>query len=145
MKIRSFTIAAYPYMDLILMTDQIILPPEVFKHPIVKRLELATANIIAWSNDLFSLNKEMKAGNNFNLVTVLQQEYQISLQEAFDHAADLHNTEVQLFIDLSAQLPSFGTEIDANLERYLLGLRFWIRANLDWSAETRRYKINQAA
>lgn len=146
MKIRSFTIAAYPYMDLILMTDQIVLPPEVFKHPIVKRLELATINIIAWSNDLFSFNKERKVGhNNFNLVTVLQQEYQTSLQQAFDHAADLHNTEVQLFIDLSAQVPSFGTEIDANLERYLLGLRFWIRANLDWSAETGRYKINQAA
>jgi 5-epi-alpha-selinene synthase len=146
MKVRSFTIAAYPYMDLILMTDQIALPPEVFKHPIVKRLELATINIIAWSNDLFSFNKEMNAGhNNFNLVTVLQQEYQVSLQQAFDHAAELHNTEVQLFIDLSAQVPSFGTEIDANLERYLLGLRFWIRANLDWSAQTRRYKINQAA
>jgi 5-epi-alpha-selinene synthase len=128
------------------MTDQISLPPEVFEHPIVKRLELATVNIIAWSNDLFSFNKEMKVGhNNFNLVTVLQQEYQISLQQAFDHAADLHNTEVQLFIDLSAQVPSFGAEIDANLERYLLGLRFWIRANLDWSAGTERYKINQAA
>ena len=145
MKIRAFTVAAYPYMDLILMTDQIALPSEVVKHPIVKRLELATINVIGWSNDLFSFNNEIKAGNNFNLVTVLQQEYQISLQEAFDHAAELHNTEVQLFIDLSAQLPSFGTEIDANLERYLLGLRFWIRANLDWSVETGRYKINQTA
>ena len=146
MKTRASTIAAYPYIDLILMTDQIALPPEVFEHPIVKRLELATINIIAWSNDLFSFNKEMKAGhNNFNLVTVLQQEYQVSLQQAFDHAAELHNTEVQLFIDLLAQVPSFGTKIDGNLERYLLGLRFWIRANLDWSAGTERYKINQAA
>jgi 5-epi-alpha-selinene synthase len=144
MKTRAFTIAAYPYLDLILMTDQIALPPEVFEHPIVQRLELATVNIIAWSNDLFSFNKERKAGhNNFNLVTVIQQEYQISLQQAFDHAAELHNTEVQLFIDLLAQVPSFGIEIDANLERYLLGLRFWIRGNLDWSAETRRYKIDQ--
>jgi len=145
MKIRSFTVAVYPYLDLMLITDQIALPPEVVKHPIVKRLELATVNIMAWSNDIFSFEKEIKAGNNLNLVTVVQKEYQISLQEAFDHAAELHNTEVQLFIDLSAQLPSFGTEIDANLERYLLSLRFWIRANLDWSTETGRYKINQAA
>lgn len=57
MKIRSFTVAVRPYLALILITDQIALPPEVVKHPIVKRLELATTNLIAWSNDVFSLNK----------------------------------------------------------------------------------------
>jgi 5-epi-alpha-selinene synthase len=144
-KIRTFTSAVYPFIDLILIMDRIALPPEVLKHPIVKRLELATNNVVAWSNEIFSFDKETRAGNNFNLVTVLQQEYQISLQEAFDRAAELHNAEVELFINLSAQLPSFGTEIDANLERYLLGLRSWIRGNVDWSVQTGRYYINQAA
>jgi 5-epi-alpha-selinene synthase len=139
MKIRTFASAIYCFLDLILIMDRIALPPEVIQHPIVKRLELTTNNIVAWSNDIFSCEKETRAGNNLNLVTVLQQEYQISLQEAFDRAAELHNAEVQLFIDLSAQLPSFGTEIDTNLERYLLGLRSWIRGNLDWSVETGRY------
>lgn len=143
-KIRSFTVAVYPCISLILIANQITFPPEVVKHPIMKRLELATINIIAWANDIFSFDKETKAGSNLNLVTVLKQEYQISLQEAFDHAAKLHNTEVRLFIELSAHLPSFGSEIDANIDSYLLGLRFWIRANLDWSVETGRYKINQA-
>jgi 5-epi-alpha-selinene synthase len=53
MKIRSFTVGVYPYLDLILITNQIALPPEVVNHPIVKRLELAVANVIAWSNDIF--------------------------------------------------------------------------------------------
>jgi 5-epi-alpha-selinene synthase len=101
--------------------------------------------MLSHGQTIFFFAKEIKEGNNFNLVTVLQREYQISLQEAFDHAAELHNTEVQLFIDLSTQIPPFGTDIDANLERYLLGLRFWIRASLDWSIETGRYKINQTA
>ncbi len=139
MKIRTFASAIYCFLDLILIMNRIALPPEVIQHPIVKRLELATNNIVAWSNDIFSCEKETKAGINLNLVTVLRQEYQISLQEAFDRAAELHNAEVQLFIDLSAQLPSFGTEIDANLERYLLGLRSWIRGTLDWSVKTGRY------
>lgn len=138
-EMRTFTSCSYPFMNLILITDRIALPPEAINHPIVKRLELATDNVISWANDIFSVRKEIKAGNNCNLVTVLREEYQISLQEAFDRAAELHNAEVRLFIDLSAQLPSFGTEIDANLERYLLGLRCWIRGNLDWSIETERY------
>jgi 5-epi-alpha-selinene synthase len=139
MKIRTFTSAVYLYMDLILIADQITLPPEVVKHPIVKRLELATNNMVSWTNEIFSFEKETRAGSNFNLITVLRQEYQISLQEAFNRAAELHNAEVRLFIDLSAQLPSFGTETDANLERYLLGLRSLIRGILDWSVEPGRY------
>lgn len=139
MKIRTFTSGMYPFIDLILIMDRIPLPLEIIEHPIVKRLALATNNIVSWSNDIFSFEKETRAGNNCNLVTVLRQEYQISLQEAFDRTAELHNAEVQLFINLSAQLPSFGTEIDTNLEHYLLGLRSWIRGNLDWSIETGRY------
>ncbi|MBD1811968.1 hypothetical protein NDA07_06970 [Microcoleus vaginatus DQ-U2] len=138
-KMRTSISAVCPFIDLILIMDRIALPHEVIKHPMVKRLELAANNIISWSNDIFSFDKETRAGNNFNLVTVLRQEYQISLQEAFDRAAELHNAEVRLFIDMSAQLPSFGTEIDATLERYLLGLRSWIRGSLDWYVKTGRY------
>ncbi|AFZ24839.1 terpene synthase family protein [Cylindrospermum stagnale PCC 7417] len=140
-KIRNFTIWMYPCIDLILLEARISLPPEVIEHPIVKRLNLATSNVIAWSNDIFSFEKDTRAGNTHNLVIVLQHEYQIPLQEAFDRAAELHNAEVRIFIELSAQLPSFGAEIDTNLQRYLSGLRSWLRGNLDWTLESPRYMI----
>lgn len=145
MKMRVFTSGVYPCFDLILIAEQISLPPEVISHPIVKRLDLAANHVISWVNDILSVKKEIREGNTHNLVLVLQHEYQLSLQEAVERAASLHNAEVQTFIELSAQLPSFGAEIDGELQRYLSGMRFWMRGCLDWSLESERYQISQAA
>ena len=130
-KIRAVTFGFYPYVDIILIAERIALPFEVIEHPIVKRLVLAAANSAAWLNDIFSVKKDTRAGIIHNVVVVLQHEYKISLQEAFDRAAELHNAEIRTLIELSAQLPSFGDEIDANLQKYLSVLRSWIRGNLD--------------
>jgi 5-epi-alpha-selinene synthase len=144
-KIRTFTIAAYNCFSLIQITDGIALPPEVIEHPVLKLLELAVNNVAIYINDIFSVAKEMREGNLHNLVLILQHSYQVSLQEAINRAAELHDAEVRNFIELAAQLPSFGAEIDANLQRYILNLRFWMRGHVDWYQVTERYRSNQAS
>lgn len=143
MKLRSFTSAVFIYCDLIQIVDRIALPPEVIEHPTVKRLKLATNNVSTWANDIFSLQKEVGEGQTHNLVVVLQHEYQISVQEAVERAAEIHDAEVRTFIELSAQLPSFGAQIDAELQRYISGLRSWMRGCLDWYLETGRYCLTE--
>jgi hypothetical protein len=143
MKIRPFTSAVFIYCDLIQIVDRIALPPEVIEHPTVKRLKLATNNVSTWANDIFSLQKEVGEGQTHNLVVVLQHEYQISVQEAVERAAEIHDAEVRTFIELSAQLPSFGAQIDAELQRYISGLRSWMRGCLDWYLETGRYCLTE--
>jgi 5-epi-alpha-selinene synthase len=138
-KMRCVLFGAYPFLDLILITNGISLPPEVIEFPVVKRLVLAAINAMAWANDIFSFKKELKKGTVHNLVLVLQHEYQIPFEEAFKRAVEVHDAQVRKFIELSVQLPSFGSEIDVNLQRYILGLRFWIRGNLDWMMESSRY------
>jgi 5-epi-alpha-selinene synthase len=145
MKIRTFTVGGYIFFNLIQITDGIALPPEVIEHPILKLLELAVNNITIYVNDIFSIAKEMREGNPHNVVLILQHSYQISLQEALNRVAELHDAEVQNFIELAAQLPSFGSEIDANFQRYILSLRFWMRGHMDWAQESERYQSNQAA
>ena len=128
-----------------LIVNRIALPPAVISHPVVQRLELAVNNVIARSNDIFSAAKEMREGNTHNLVRLLQHYHQIPFQEAVKRTASLHDAQVQTFIELSTQLPSFGAEIDANLQRYLSALRSGMRGHLDWFVETGRYRNNQAA
>lgn len=139
MKMRPMISGLYPFFDLILIGNRIPLPLEVLEHPIVKRLNLAANNVVAWANDIFSLEKEIRKEQTHNLVLVLQHEYQIPLQDALDRAAEHHDAEVQTFIELSSQLPSFESEIDANLQHYLSGLRSWMRGNMDWYQESLRY------
>jgi len=127
------------FIDLIVIADGIVLPSEVLECSIVKRMSRAASNAMAWANDIFSLKKDIKEGMVYNLVLILQHEYQIPLEEALKRAVKLHDAQVRNFIELSAHLPSFRAEIDVNLQHYVLALRFWMRANLDWMMESRRY------
>ena len=138
-KMRHLVFGIYPFLDMILIADGIALSPEVLGHPIVKRMGLVATNAMAWANDIFSFKRDIKEGMVHNLVLVLQHEYHISFEEALKRAVELHDAQVRNFIELSVQLPSFGAEINANLQRYVLALRFWMSGYLDWIMKSPRY------
>lgn len=127
-------------VDLIDITERINLPPEVRTHPTIQALTLMANNVVCWSNDIFSLEKEMQRGDVHNLVLVLRHADHLTLQEAIDRAAAMHDAEVRAFIELAAMLPSFDPAINADLSRYVSILRSWMRGNLDWSHATGRYR-----
>jgi hypothetical protein len=141
---RPFTSAVYPCLLLIELAEHIHLPPEVYDHPDVQRLLLMTNNVISWSNDMLSLEKELRQGDMHNLAIILSHEQKLPLQEAVDRVGALHDAEVRAFIALAAYLPTFGPALDADLLRYVAGMRFWMRANLDWSIVTARYQPGTA-
>jgi 5-epi-alpha-selinene synthase len=136
---RLFTSAVYPCLMLIELTESLHLPPEVYDHPDVQRLTQMTNNVISWANDIVSLEKELRQGDVHNLAIILSHEQELSLQAAVDRVGALHDAEVNAFIALSRQLPSFST-VDIDLQRYITGMCFWMRANLDWSLATTRYQ-----
>ncbi len=84
-------------------------------------------NVISWSNDIIGLEIEMKRRDVHNLVLVLQQEYQLTLQEAINRAAELCNEEVRKFMDLESCRPSFGPVTDPKLQHYV-GDSFWAKS-----------------
>jgi 5-epi-alpha-selinene synthase len=127
--------------EFIEIVEQTHLPPEVRSHPVVRALTTASNNVVCWANDLISLEKEVKCGDVHNLVLVLRHAYQLTLQQAIDHAAQMYNREIAAFLELETQLPSFGTAVDANLRRYLSVLCARMRGNLDWSYATTRYRM----
>ena len=74
-----------------------------------------------------------------NLVPVLMRTLGIERQAAVDYAADLCNKTVERFLAGKAALPSWGPEVDAQVQQYIQGLEDWIIANAEWSFMTERY------
>lgn len=138
-EMRRKTSALYIFFDLIELADGVRLPLEILEHEHVQNLKLMANDGVAWFNDIVSLEKEIKAGDIHNLVLVMQHERDLDLQESVDSASGLFNALIEAYMELEADTPSFGTEIDAELQRYLAGLRYWVRGNIDWSYETGRY------
>ncbi len=138
-QMRPYTGALYTVLDLIDLTEKAILPLVVRKHPVYQALILITNNVVCWCNDLFSLPKERAHGDMHNLALILQHQEDISLQQAVHRVAGLVEQEVERFIALENDLPSFGAEADGLVRRFVRVLRAWMRGNLDWSYESGRY------
>ncbi|MDX8355778.1 terpene synthase family protein [Cognatiyoonia sp. IB215182] len=132
--------AVYPCLTIIEFVGQLNLPESVLHHPVISDLSRCTNNLVCWSNDIVSLEKEVKNGDVHNLVIALSNEHQISLQEATDKAVVMYETEMERFEALIGKVPQFSTEINIDLQSYIEGLKFWIQGNLDWSFESHRYR-----
>lgn len=141
-RMRPYTGAMHIAIDFIDLTEGETLPLVVRKDPCYQRLMLITANVVLWSNDLFSLQKERAHHDMHNLALVLQHEEDICLQAAVDRVARLIEREVKHFIALEARLPCFGTAVDSLLRRFVRVLRSWMRGNIDWSCESGRYQTS---
>ncbi len=137
MERRRYTSALYLFFDLTELCEGLLLPEEHLER--IRALRERANDGVAWFNDIVSLQKELRAGDVHNLVVVLQQEYQLSVQEAVAQAVRLLNARMREYVELERRLPSLGVESDALLQRYLTGLRCWVRGNVDWSYESGRY------
>lgn len=137
MEHRRRSSALFLFFDLIELVEQVALPARL--HEQVYTLKVLANDMVSWFNDIVSFEKEVRAGDVHNLVILLQHEYRLSPQAAVEQAARLFNARMREYVDLQQRLPSFGAEFDGPFQRYLLGLRSWIRGNMDWSYETGRY------
>jgi 5-epi-alpha-selinene synthase len=126
-------------LDYIDLTEHVNLPIEVYENSLLQALMRITNNAICWSNDIISLEKEMARGEPNNLVLVMQQEYNCSLQEAVQLINEMITKEVKLFTKLSPLMLDAFPDYKQELQKYVAVMQSWIRGNLDWSFETRRY------
>ena len=62
------------------------------------------------------------------------------MQDALDKIAEWHQELADQFLAVYyGKLPSWGSDIDAEIRRYLDGIGNWVRANDAWSFESERY------
>ncbi|HEX6287672.1 MAG TPA: hypothetical protein VFZ66_00705 [Herpetosiphonaceae bacterium] len=109
------------------------MPPSYTQDHTLYHLARNTNHVICWSNDIFSLDKELRSGDVHNLALILHHELDVSLQTAVDLVGEQHNAEVYAFRTTEDRVPP-----DARW--FADGLRSWMRANMDWSIATARYQ-----
>lgn len=143
-KMRQFTSAVYAVCDMIAITRDINPRSKFISDLYSRQLRTMTNNITSWDNDIIGFHKELLEEENMNnLVIVLQNQHKISLQEAIYQAVEIRNSEMKAFFELESQFLEFGfgpTE-DAELRRYVKGLRSWIRGMLDFYVTSARYQL----
>ena len=127
------------------VADGVALPEAVRDHAALRHITLLSDNAICWANDIFSLRKELEQGDVHNLVLALRHAHKLTLQEAVERAAWMHDEEVRRFLEHETHLPSFGPQTDAAVARYLAALRARMGGNHRWSKGAARYTVPASA
>ncbi len=76
-------------------------------------------------------------GNNF--VTVAMRDKGMSIQEAADYTGAEFMERLSQFLEDRKELPSFGKNVDEDVQKYVYSISQWCIGNLIWSFETPRY------
>lgn len=85
-----------------------------------------SANSPSPLQDIFSYNVEQARGDTLNMVVILMKYHGHTLQSAVDYVGDLCSQTIEGFERDCDQLPSWGPEIDAMVEKYVECLKSWI-------------------
>ncbi|WP_277436786.1 family 2 encapsulin nanocompartment cargo protein terpene cyclase [Streptomyces sp. SPB162] len=106
------------------------LPAELFALPAVQRATALASTASTVLNDLYSLRKEQASGRfHYSLPTVIAQEEDCAIDDAFAKAIDVHNDLVRAFETEAAALAAHPLTA-----RYVTGLANWMGGNHEWHA-----------
>jgi hypothetical protein len=113
-------------------------PATEIDRPAVRALTEMACSLVGWDNDIASYYKEhQRSGDRINLVDVIADEAGIEPAEALPRAIALRDAVLARYLGLSGEIEDV---VGASTRRYVGGLSAWIRGNLDWSANTARYR-----
>ena len=135
---RRNSVANTISFDMFDLSQHIEFPAEIYESEPFQAVLQAANNIVAWTNDVYSLKKELAHGDVCNLVVAMQGQHG-SLQEAVNHVCAMVETETRRFQKMVQCFPTYSTEFDHNISQYLFDLGKWIRGPLDWYHRTLRY------
>jgi len=128
---------AFAVSECILGVD---LQPEVFDHPTVSMLRTIGCRLSFVLNDIYSYNREQATGHGENnMITVIMKDRGIGLQEAFDVAGQIFEKDTKEFLEHKGQLPSWGSEVDDAVSRYVSAMEHVVTGSIEWCFCTPRY------
>jgi hypothetical protein len=142
---RRDTGAVPPTFDLIEFVESTTIPAVLYYNRVYQRLITSAANVVCWTNDLMTLEKEFAHGDEQNLVSVLGHALQIPLTDSVDEVAALAGREVEVFLSAEAELDRVFDElaVSDDLRAATLNcvdmLRAWMRGHIEWGRVTVRY------
>ncbi|MEU5583426.1 hypothetical protein ABZ791_37965 [Streptomyces huasconensis] len=137
--------AVLPCFDVSEACSGMELPDAVHNAAPYQEVLLAAVDIICWTNDLYSAEKEAACGIVTNLVPVLAREQHISPERAYIAAREQIATRIKDLLAAETHLSDWGaTAVDLTVREKITlnvqGLRDWIAGSQQWHADvTPRY------
>jgi 5-epi-alpha-selinene synthase len=134
---REVTVGIHVELALGELVDGIELPETARTRGAIPDLARRASNLVGWANDIYTFEKELRAGEVCNLVAVIARTRSVGIEEAVSRAAAMHDDEARIFDALSGdEATSSRSE---GCRRYAALARRWVRGHLDWARETGRY------
>lgn len=122
------------------VTNDCVLPDHARSDPALAQMTWLTYRSAAWVNDIISYHKDViLEGSEFNLVHVLMKSG-LSFEDAVRESIRLVNTQIQTFLDLESQVPSWDPRTDDIVARYISGLKDLMSGNTYWHLTSPRYR-----
>ncbi|KAF9256197.1 terpenoid synthase [Marasmius fiardii PR-910] len=115
------------------------IPPHAFEHPALTSMTNALIDLMAWTNDLCSLQKEYNDGDLHNLVIIVRHYENCTLQDAVDKVVEMTDRRVQEYMDMKAKIPSFDEGVDREVARYLRAYEDYVQGSIGWCYLCPRY------
>ncbi|MFD8335112.1 isoafricanol synthase [Streptomyces solisilvae] len=143
--LRRHSIGVQPCLDLNEPFGGYTLPPALHGGFPLARMREATDDVVVFTNDIASLDKELAVGDVHNSVIVQWKLAGGGVEDAVRHIAGLANARYGWFEETAARLPELLAEAGADpgthraVGRYVDGMRHVMTGNLGWSLRTARY------
>ncbi|WP_437505911.1 terpene synthase family protein [Sorangium sp. So ce1099] len=134
---RRYSGAVYPYCDLMELLLEQPLPLEIVQHPLLQSVREICNDILCWTNDYFSLEKELRSGEVHNLIVVLRDSERFTLEEAAAQLRQMHDDRVADYQRVKERvLSSWST---SGIREYLRATEAMIAGHQRWALAALRY------
>lgn len=144
-KLRRHTFAHWIWLDLLELTAQYELPPEIRASVAYRRAGLASQDFCAWYNDLCSMPKELAAGELHNLGISLAYHQGLTRREAIAATRDMVRARITDFLNAEADLADLAATTDPELRTAvrscLFNMRNWMSSTYWFHHESGRYRV----
>jgi epi-isozizaene synthase len=148
LELRRHTFGMWVWIDCLELAAECELPPQIYLDDAYQRVGLASQEFSAWCNDLYSMPKEMAAGDFHNLGIVLARERNLTGFAAAEEVAAMvrrriadyqaEESRVRALLDNVAAEAGFREGV----ERCLFNMRNWISSVYWFHHESGRYRVN---
>ncbi|UUN29792.1 terpene synthase family protein [Streptomyces sp. FIT100] len=128
-------------IDMIEKTQHFEFSPSEWELSRLREARHLTSDIVHFTNDLYSLEREISRRDVNNLVLSISRERNCGIKESCRIAVIMVRDMIQRLQSCEVELmqSTHGEAARGRMERFFLGLNSWVRGNVDWAQETLRY------
>lgn len=139
--------AIFPSLDVLEYAAGAPLPDRARNDPLLAGIREACADVVCWTDDLLTVDKERAHCDVHNLAIVLEHATGCAPREALDMVARRIAARLRDFDLLQEEIAAAdGDEYTRHaLSCHVQGLQHWMRGHLEWGLRTIRYNADPAS